>query len=278
MALADYVMRAWRIVPLHVQGACITLLPLVAILFSFSLALVGNYQRARIEAALERHVQMTRGLTAILTLMVDAETGMRGYLLTRRQDFLEPYALATQELPVTMTEISALVESEPGEQPRARKLVIVSSLHDAIDQQLDDLDWQRQYVSAGDPSADEIPQHLDLGKRLMDEIRDDIGAMQREEEQLLHERLQDINDIRTRDYFTVFVTLAIGFVARLLAWYLFRFGPIRRIEHLAANARSLEHGGPLPFPPSGKSDALGGLEQDIARLARTRPERSGDPS
>jgi CHASE3 domain sensor protein len=42
--------------------------------------------------------------------MVNAETGMRGYLLTRNQAFLEPYALAEQGLPGTLTDITTLTE------------------------------------------------------------------------------------------------------------------------------------------------------------------------
>ena len=52
--------------------------------------------------------------------------------------------------------------------------------------------------------------------------------------------------------------------ARLVAWHLFNTGILHRIKHLVDNARSLRRGEPLPFVSSGKTDALGDLEQVIA--------------
>jgi len=267
-SIARIISNIWNNIPLHHQGKILTMLPIIAVIISASVAILGNYQRARIESAMQHHVQMSQGFNDILALMVNAETGMRGYLLTRDQDFLEPYAVAEHGLPMTIAEISALTESEPGGSPRLRKLSMVSRLTVLIDQQMTDLDWQWHTVDAGSLSADQMSQHLAIGKQLMDEIRENVGTMQREEDRLLLERMQDIHDIRVRDYIAVFLTLAVGLGTRLIAWYLFSRGVIRRIEHLAVNTRSLEHGGPLPFPPSGKQDAIGRLEQEIAHLAR----------
>ena len=52
------VVSLWRRVPLRIQGIILIGLPLLAFVISASLALLGNYQRARIEADLHRHFQM----------------------------------------------------------------------------------------------------------------------------------------------------------------------------------------------------------------------------
>jgi CHASE3 domain sensor protein len=58
----------------------------------------------------------------------------------------------------------------------------------------------------------------------MDEIRANLNAMQNEEEQLLTERVQEINAIRKRDYLAIILALFIGLGTRLIARYNFNKG------------------------------------------------------
>src|SRR5687767_5806233 len=46
-------------------------------------------------------------------LFVDLETGLRGYFLTGRADFLEPYRKAQQEVDREMADFRALVANSP---------------------------------------------------------------------------------------------------------------------------------------------------------------------
>ena len=130
-----------------------------------------------------------------------------------------------------------------------------------------DLTWQQQYVTAPNTFDTEVYNHLADGKRMMDQIRANLNALQSEEERLLTEGVQETNAIRRLDYLAIFLTLFIGIGTRLIAWYLFNNGVIRRVKRLVENTRSLRHGYPPPFPPSGKADALGDLEQEIALMS-----------
>ena len=245
------IMGLLRRVPLRVQGIVLVGLPLVAVVISATLAFLGSHQRANIEADVQRHFQMVSGLSDVITLMVNAETGMRGYLLTQRDEFLQPYATASQNLSPAMAHLRALAEAEPGLNPRLEKLHRLNQV-------------QQQYVTAPNTFNAEIYSHLAYGKRLMDEIRANLSAMQAEEGRLLSERVQEINAIRQRDYLAVFLVLGVALGARLIAWYLFNTGVLRRVKHLVENARALRRGDSLPFLPSGKLDALGDLEQEIS--------------
>ncbi len=256
--------RLWRRVPLPVQGKVLVVLPLLAVAISAASAFLGNYQRANLEVDVQRHFQMVSGLSEVLTLMVNAETGMRGYLLTQRDEFLQPYATALENLPAAMEHLRALAEAEPGSKPRLEKLRRLNQLQLLINQQMSDLAIQQQGVAAPSSFNPDIYSHLAYGKRLMDEIRPNLSAMQTEEGRLLTERVQEINAIRQRDYLVIFLTLAVALGTRLVSSYLFNTGVLRRVERLVANARSLRGGVPLPFQPSGKRDALGDLEQEIA--------------
>ncbi len=222
--------RLWRRIPLRVQGKILVILPLLAITISAVLALFGNHQRANIQDDIQRHFQMVRGLNEVVILMVNAETGMRGYLLTKRGEFLQPYAIASQKLPSAMSDLRALAEAEPSYAPRLNKVLLLNQIQTQIDRQMSDLAWQQQYVTAsktfsfftkGMTFNTEVYNHLASGKRTMDEIRTTLNAMQSEEQQLLTERVKEINTIRQRDYLAIILALFIGLGTRLIARYLF---------------------------------------------------------
>jgi len=224
------VTRLWGRIPLRAQGKILVILPLLAITISAFLALFGNHQRANIQADIQRDYQMVRSLNEVVTLMVNAETGMRGYLLTRRDEFLQPYATASQKLRYAMSDLLALAEAEPRHEPRLNKLRLLKKIQLLIDRQMADLTWQQQYVTKSNTFSfftkgmtfdKKIYYHLAYGKRTMDEIRANLNAMQSEEEQLLTERVQEINAIRKRDYLAIILALFIGLATRLIARYLF---------------------------------------------------------
>jgi CHASE3 domain sensor protein len=224
------VTRLWRQIPLRRQEKILVILPLLAITISAALALFGNHQRANIQADIQRHFQMVRGLNEVVTLMVNAETGMRGYLLTGRDEFLQPYATASQKVRFAMSDLRALAEAEPSHDPRLNKLRLLKEIQLLIDRQMADLTWQQQYVTKsktfrfftrGMTFDTKIYNHLAYGKRTMDEIRANLNSMQNEEEQLLTERVQEINAIRKRDYLAIILALFIGLATRLIARHLF---------------------------------------------------------
>ena len=57
------------------------------------------------QASVQRSLEIQLRLSQVLSLLQDAETGQRGYLLTHREAYLEPYNAA---LPAIDREISAL--------------------------------------------------------------------------------------------------------------------------------------------------------------------------
>ena len=191
-------------------------LPLLAAAIAAVFAFFGNRQRANIEADLQRHLQMDKSLSEMLTVMVNAETGMRGYLLTQRDEFLGPYAIASQNLPAAMSHLHDLAEAEPGLAARSANLGRLNHLQLLINRQMSDLASQQQSINKSKEFNIDIYSHLSYGKRLMDEIRSILNAMQTEEGLLLTKRVREINAIRQRDYLVIFLTLILAVVTRLI--------------------------------------------------------------
>lgn len=131
-----------------------------------------------------------------------------------------------------------------------------------IEKQIADLDYQKKYVNSPDLPKTDLFTHLDFGKNLMDEIRAVLAQMSERETCLPGERISDINAIRKRDYFVVFLVLFVGIIGRLVSFYLFRTGILHRIVALTENLRLHRKGEPSGFHKN-KSDELGELEEEI---------------
>jgi len=212
--------RLWRRIPFRLQGKILVILPLLAITASAVVALYGNHKRAHIQADIERHFEMVRNLNDVLTLMVNAETGMRGYLLTQRAGFLQPYAATTQKLPAAMAVLRAIADAEPAGDPRVNTRHQLDEIQLLIDRQMKDLAWQQQHVTATNVFAAETYTHLALGKRTMDDILANLDAMQNEEKVLLAKHEHTSAVIRRRDYAVIILALLFGVGTRLVARYL----------------------------------------------------------
>src|SRR4051812_5235929 len=65
--------------------------------------------------------QAMRELTTVVSTVQDAETGQRGYLLTGRDDYLQPYKDATRVLPEHLPALRKLLD-EPGAQALMQEL------------------------------------------------------------------------------------------------------------------------------------------------------------
>src|SRR5579872_6466186 len=59
---------------------------------------------------------------ALIDGVRDAETGQRGFLLTGRPEYLEPYRAALDHLPAETSELASLLSQDPDRRARFRRL------------------------------------------------------------------------------------------------------------------------------------------------------------
>ena len=119
-----------------------------------------------------RHaVDINTRLYRVLSLLQDAETGQRGYLLTGQDDYLAPYAHATTALDHEFEELVAAVDGDPTIAPD------LTTLHSLASDKLAELDTTIARRRAGDlPGAMAIVRD-GSGKAIMDKVRATIGHM-----------------------------------------------------------------------------------------------------
>ncbi len=101
----------------------------------------------------------------VLRLMVDAETAQRGYLLTGRKDYLEPYRNSIEALPETMAKLKAQYADRPA---HAKAL---ARLEELIAVKLSELVTTLDMYDSGRNEAWREMLLSDIGKEQMESIR-----------------------------------------------------------------------------------------------------------
>ena len=122
------------------------------------------------------------GLLSLLSVMQDAETGQRGYLITGEDRYLEPYQSAVRSVDRTVQALKDLTADNPVQQRNLDTLR--TPIKEKMDELKDTVDLRR---SQGFEPARQVVLS-DRGKQAMDEVRREIVGMQAVESELLRQR------------------------------------------------------------------------------------------
>lgn len=114
-------------------------------------------------------------IRGVLTSLLDAETGQRGYLLTGDVAYLDPYLRAEGDVPRAIASVDELVA--PSELEAAR----VDTVRRLADHKLAELGQTVVLARSGERERALDIVRSDRGRHTMDELRDVLGAMEADE-------------------------------------------------------------------------------------------------
>ena len=170
----------WRNEPLR------SLLPMVGgfvlLLFAAATSVFLSAERRDATFWVRHALEVGAQLNRVQATATDAETGQRGYLLTGRPSYLEPYEAARRKLPAEIDELA----SETVDNPAQRKALgrLRSSTADKMSELQKTIDLRS--TGRSDDALAEVES--DRGKELMAAIRQAIADMHSEETALLERR------------------------------------------------------------------------------------------
>ncbi|WAC47301.1 CHASE3 domain-containing protein [Asticcacaulis sp. SL142] len=144
-------------------------------------------------------------LTAIQSALINQETGLRGYLVSGDQEFLEPFHAGAKDSVTAIANVRKLTADNPEQQARLDEVEALVKT------------WKTQVAAKelelmADPATQEQARSLEgsgAGKASMDGLRKKIGEMAAEEKTLLSERT--IEAQHSRDLIST-VTVAGGLI------------------------------------------------------------------
>jgi PAS domain S-box-containing protein len=183
------------------------LLLIIVVFFAF-----GSMNSLTNALSWEKHTQQVLlQLDDTLRLVVDAETGGRGFIITRDDSFLEPYTQAQQKIDGNLAQLRTLIDDNPGQKEK------VSRLETVVRERLDVL---KQAVEMRRSQSIEAVQEQigkGRGRDLMTEVRLLIENLKTEETNLLAQRETDLNQSLTTTYRMLYLSSIAGILSLGLA-------------------------------------------------------------
>ena len=142
-------------------------------------------------ANLTQTIEVLGRLESLLSTVIDAETGQRGFLLTGEESYLAPYTDAKDALPEEIKSMRALLVNRPEQRRRLDALESLANLKMA------ELDSTITLRRAGKPDAALAVVRTDRGKIYMDRIRAAASEMEAAERQLLAQHAEESRQAAT---------------------------------------------------------------------------------
>ena len=156
---------------------------ILVIISAFSYSTITNLLESR--KLVDRSNLIILKLEKATSLMKDAERGQRGFLLTKDEEFLQPYEGAYQKAMGLVNQVQRLAVDNLYEEHYI--LVVKNSLktEQITLGELIKKKRQRKIILIDD---------LGTGKSAMNELKSAINKMEKDETDLLHIRLNDLNE------------------------------------------------------------------------------------
>jgi signal transduction histidine kinase len=256
-----------------IVASCLLAL-VVGAAFAVLLPTVADLRAAQRQA--EQSQEVLVAANRLERLVVDLETGQRGFLLTRRKDFLQPWSAARAAFPAQAASLERIVDGgNPDQLARARQI------SQTVGAYLRDYSVPLVDAALRDPASVRVVAATEEGKRRLDTIRDQFDRFMSAEQELVLAR-QDRSDTEASQALVLAWTglagsiLLIGLFASYLAAAIVR--PLRRAAAMAGRIATGDLSARLTGRGAGEIGVLGrslntmagSLQDSRAQLAASR--------
>ncbi len=242
-------------------GVKIAAMEAIAIIALIIIGFASYYSTDRMLASIDwrQHTyQVKAELSTLLSLLIDAETAQRGYLITKQERYLEPYNFAIGKISGTFNDIRTLTADNDDEQHRLDMMWPLIQ---------DKLSGVKQSFTLTD--SKQIVASLDDGKKQMDEIRNVISDMNNAEDALLAQRISGANTSVNDAFFTIVYGTLGAVIFLVIIGILFTRHIATPLREMTVAARKIADGElDDSFKPISRQDEVGDLSETFARMSR----------
>ncbi|MBX3041703.1 MAG: response regulator [Bdellovibrionaceae bacterium] len=217
-----------KVLSSNLSGTTLFLIGMLILLIGNGWILRSSFKSVSEQETWVRHTaEVINELDLLLSSLKDAETGQRGYLLTKDSRFLDPYKASLVEIWDHHSRIKKLLEDNPEQLARLEAIKAVVS---------DRLDRLERHLTMPVESADRQSRFFE-GKILMDSIRSSIENMKSEETKLLEFRTANVQESKSIFWWTLLITTTVTIFAVLLFFVQIRRGQIRALAEAEREVR-----------------------------------------
>ena len=199
--------------------------------------------------------------------MLDMETGERGFLITGKEEYLEPYHAGIENISELIDRGQELTRENPAQVKRWRQVLKLKEqwIDSAAKPEID----ARRNMTKNSLTIEDIAQMMinGQGKKLMDQTRQQLDALIGTEKQLIVTRTDE--QTRTKDFTidsTIFGTL-FAVVIGIIAWLLVTRSVVNPLVKTNITLEKISAGDLTQRIPVDAEDELGQMGRNFNRFA-----------
>lgn len=181
----------------------IFIIAIFILLFLSSIAYKHNQDLDESSKLLMHTYEINIQLEQLMSAIKDAETGQRGYIITRNSRFLTPYLFSRDKVNTSFIALKKLTENSPKQQENLKKLFKL------IIQRYVSFENCLKYSEPRTYDKRKLDNHMFGGRILMENIKFHVDKMNDIEKKILEERLKKYDEeISLSPFFSITLFLA----------------------------------------------------------------------
>lgn len=179
-------LTCWSRISLSYRGAAIVTIPALCLLATLGTWLWSRGEALEIMTKIDRSQKQIANTQELLVVMLNAETGVRGYLVSGDPKFLEPNKISQKNLPIALSKLKQSIGNDPR---KLAQLELIRSRIQSIQTSLAALQTGSLDLDRG--------QLLEQGQQEMDGLRQEINIAQAIDRAALDRDLSDLRDLQS---------------------------------------------------------------------------------
>lgn len=206
-------------------------------------------------------------ITVVLEDLVNIETGVRGYLLTSENEFLEPYWRGSNDIAKDLRDLQLAAGADAD--------LHLARLRELVKRRLDILDTLRLGADDGSTAPAQTLPLLRRGRVVMDEVRRLLTTVTNEQQATVDALRAEAARTRRDAFLVAVVGAPAGMLLALVVVLRFNERTVKRLARVEDNARRIEHGEPM-IESDDANDEIGRLGRSLVRSGTLAIELQGE--
>ena len=248
----------WQDLSLTIKGIVLNALPLTVLLASLALIFESEQQAALLERRVQNALQIQQDIQTLQTLLLEASTGVRDFLLTGNRQFLAGYESAKQSMPQLLDSLEHNLDDQSQQH-------LLHVIHPLVAKNLDDL---AVLASHRKEKADEalIAKFSSQGDAL-NQLRAHLEKMSQRESAIVDQDKKEVVYERKRNLRITLMAVIAGVLGSLIGVWIFTQTIVARVRTIRDSAIHLVKGEPLALPSISR-DELGELTSELEHASQ----------
>jgi signal transduction histidine kinase/ActR/RegA family two-component response regulator len=248
----------WQDLSLTIKGIVLNTLPLTVLLASLALIFESEQQAALLERRVQNALQIQQDIQTLQTLLLEASTGVRDFLLTGNRQFLTGYESAKQSMPQLLDSLEQNLDDQSQQH-------LLQVIHPLVEKNLNDL---AALASHRKEKADDalIAKFSSQGNAL-NQLREHLAQMSQRESAIVEQDKKEVVYERKRNLRITLMAVIAGVLGSLIGVWIFSQTIVARVRTIRDSAIHLVKGEPLALPSISR-DELGELTSELEHASQ----------